>query len=64
MVLDRGTLFKLKVEFDNVQVRDELLYLAVTTLIHLKNTGAPDKYFLLENELRPAPLLVLVFLVR
>lgn len=63
MFPNKLALFKLKVELDYVQVGDELLYLTVPTLIHLENAGASDQDFLLEDELRPDPL-VLVFLVR
>ena len=36
-VPDCTTFFNFKEEFDNVKVRDELLNLAITALVHLKN---------------------------
>ena len=53
-------LFELQVELDNVEVRDELLNLAVPALVHLKDRVEAHHDLLLEDELGPVPFSVLL----
>ena len=60
-VPDRSSFFNFQEEFDNVEVGDELLNLAVTTLVHFEDRRHLAQDLLLEDELRPTSSLV-VFL--
>ena len=61
-IVDLVALFKFEIELDDVEVRDELLNLAVSTLVHLKDRVETHHDLLLENELRPVSFSV--FLMR
>ena len=59
-VVDLVSLFKFEIELDDVEVRDELLNLAVPTLVHLKDRVEAHHDLLLEDKLRPISFSVLL----